>query len=206
MLSEPKLTRELSALPRVMLHGPWVRAVGYHLLQGPPPGAPPGGPIEPLWPGGASLRGARFTPKGGALSLYLASDALTALIEVQAVLLIGGRVVPLATQPWALLSVDGVLTDIIDLTNDDIQKALDTTLSELTGDWVYAQATGRVPPTQALGAAAVAAGNVLGLHYPSAKNTGQGSNIAVFMNRLQAGAPSFLQVVDPHKLLAQRVP
>ena len=180
MLSGPKLTRELSALPRVILHGPWVRAVGYHVLQGPPPGAPPGGPIQPLWPGGAALRGARFTPKGGSPSLYLASDALTALIEVQAVLLIGGRVVPLATQPWALLSVEGVLTEIIDLTEDDIQKAL--------------------------GAAAVAAGNILGLHYPSAKNTGQGSNIAVFVDRLHAGGPSFLQVVDPHKLLAQRVP
>ena len=34
MLSEPKLTRKLSALPRVMLHGPWVRAVGYHLPKG----------------------------------------------------------------------------------------------------------------------------------------------------------------------------
>ena len=128
------------------------------------------------------------------------------MIEVQAVLLIGGRVVPLATQPWALLSVEGVLTEIIDLTDNDIQKALDTTLSELTGDWVYSQATGRVTPTQALGAAAVATGNILGLHYPSAKNTGQGSNVAVFVDRLHAGGPSFLRVVDPHKLLAQRVP
>lgn len=206
MLSEPKLTQELSALPRVTLHGPWVRAVGYHLLQGPPPGAPPGSAVQPLWPGGAALRGARFTPKGGSPTLYLSSDALTALIEVQAVFLIGRRVVPLATQPWTLLSVDGVLTGIVDLTDDDIQRALHTTLSELTGEWAYSAATGRFPPTQMLGAAAVAAGNVLGLHYPSARNTGHGTNLVVFTDRLQTGLPSFLTVVDPHRLLAQRIP
>ncbi len=54
MLPDPNLRTELLALPRISIHGPWYRAVAYEHLKNPPPGAPPGSPVQPLWPGGPS--------------------------------------------------------------------------------------------------------------------------------------------------------
>lgn len=61
------------------------------------------------------------------------------------------------------MTVDGALTDIVDVTDSQVQNALGTNLQELTGAWVPAQAsclagTGAMPPTQVLGQAAYEAG------------------------------------------------
>jgi hypothetical protein len=81
MLPYRALVRAVASLPRITIHGPWARSIEYALLQGPPPGHLPGSPPEPLWPGGAVLSGARFTPVGSFPTLYLASDFITAQIE-----------------------------------------------------------------------------------------------------------------------------
>ncbi len=206
MISSPRRLRDvLQALPRQTMHGPWSRAVGLHLLKGPPPGFPVGSPPQPLWPGGATLNGARFTPKGGFDCLYLATDPVTALHEVVSVFTPPkGPVFTLRTSPWVVLTIEGVLCNILDLTDDVVQFRLKTNFMELTGDWNYTQSISRAP-TQMLAQAAFDSG-ILGMRYKSAKNIGGGDSIVVFTDHLVANSPSYLQVVDEYHNLAQRLP
>jgi RES domain-containing protein len=196
----------LQTLPRKTIHGPWSRAVGFHLLKGPPPGAPAGSQSQPLWPGGAALHGARFTPKGGFGCLYLAADPVTALHEVVSVFTPpGGPAITIKTSPWVVITVEGVLTNIIDLAELSIQQQLETNLAELTGDWAYTQSVTGVAPTQQLAQAAFDCG-VLGFQYESAKNISGGSAVVVFADHLASNKPSFVEVFDDHYNLSQRLP
>jgi len=212
MPSLKQLEEILPTLLRSTLHGPWSRAVGYHLLLRPPPGAPIDSPPQPLWPGGAPRTGARFTPRGGFGSIYLASDPITALKEVLAVIQ-HPHAPPftIRTHPWTVFAVDGILTDVIDLRDSEIQAALGTNLQELTGDWAYLQeefltGLGPIPPTQILGQAAFNCRAVRGLQYAPAKNVGGASAVVVFADRLARPDPSYLEVYDPHEMLHDRHP
>jgi RES domain-containing protein len=132
---EPALRDTVLDLPLLTVGGPWTRVIAYRLLQGPPPGAAPGGPPQPFWPGGPRLHGARFSPKGAFGSIYLASDPITALTEVGAVL--ENPSVPrttLRTPPWTVFAVEGIVTGVLDLTDARNQERLGTSLSELTGE------------------------------------------------------------------------
>jgi RES domain-containing protein len=206
LISDPKRLRAvLQSLPRITVHGPWSRAIGFDLLKGPPPGTPPGSPPQPLWPGGASLKGARFTPKKSFDSLYLAADPVTALHEVVSVFTPPtGLPLVIKTSPWVIITLDGVLSNVIDLTNTNIQKQLETSLSELTGDWAYTQTTTGSAPTQLLAQAAFDC-KVLALQYTSAKNI-RNSAVVVFTEYLAANSPSYLEVFDEHHNLNQRLP
>jgi len=117
-----------------------------------------------------------------------------------------GAAFTLRTHPWTLVAVDGVLLEILDLTNAGIQASLGTTVAELTGDWAYIQSTGGTPPTQLLGQEAFATGSILGLQYHSAKNLGKGIGVVVFSDRLTMMPPSSLEVVDPFLNLNQKLP
>jgi len=201
-----RLRAALDALPRKTLHGPWSRAIGLHLLKGPPPGAPAGSTPQPLWAGGAALHGARFTPKGGFDCLYLASDPVTALHEVVSIFTpAGGPVFTLRTSPWVVVTVEGVLSNIIDLTDPAAQRKLRTNAMELTGNWAYLQATKGQAPTQILARAAFESG-ILGFQYKSAKNVDGGDSVVVFTSNLIKNHPSWLEVVDDHNNLNQRLP
>ena len=196
----------LHGLPRISIQGPWSRAIGFHLLQGPPPGEPPLSAPQPLWPRGVARRGARFTPRGGFESVYLASDPVTALTEVLAV--IQHRNAPPFTNPtipWAIVAVNGALTNILDLTDKTVQHTLGTSRQELTGGWAYDQAQGLTPPTQLLGAAGYQNGSLLGFKYPSSKNAA-GTCFVLFTDRFPANPSSFLEVYDPYGNLSQRLP
>jgi RES domain-containing protein len=207
MLPEATLREVLITLPSITVHGPWSRTVAFRLLHAPPPRAPAGGPPQPLWPGGAPIQGARFTPRASFATVYLASDHHTALAEVQAVLQPRtGPPLTLDRQPWVVLSVDGVLTNVLDLADPDIQAQLGSSLAELTGDWAYTQETGITPPTQVLGRVAYESGAFVGLFYASARDPGKGRNVAVFADRLRDFPPSHLQVIDPSGRLSQRLP
>ena len=206
MLPEGRLRSALADVSLITIHGPWFRVVGAHLLRDAPPGAPPGSAPQPLWPGGA-LQGARFTPENGFGTLYLASDPLTALMETQAVFLTTrGELLPANLQPWTLLGVDGVLTDVLDVGEPAIQEALGTSLAELTGDWLISQSAAGRSPTQALGQTAFDSGRIVAIRYASARNTAKGFDVAVFAERLAPGGASYLRVVDPHRHLDQRLP
>lgn len=179
--------------------------MGYHLLQGPPPGDV-GGP-QPLWPGGASRNGARFTPKGEFGSIYLASEPVTALKEVVAFF---DGIGSIRTRPWVVFAVEGFLESVLDLTDPTVQRRLGTSVAELTGDWrfsqdLYLSGKGSLPPTQLLGKVAYETGRFVAIKFHSAKNVRDGWGYAVFADRLTPGA-SFLEVYDPHELIRQRLP
>lgn len=72
------------------------------------------GALQPLWDGAAKIHGARFTHKAGFDSVYLAGEPITALLEVQSLVVIPGGFVPLRTAPWALVTVDGIVSNVLD--------------------------------------------------------------------------------------------
>jgi hypothetical protein len=201
MVSTAALRRILPTLPRVALHGPWYRAVHDDHVRSAPPGSPVRSPAQPLWPGGAARHGARFTPRAlpaglaagvsataGIDCLYLAEDELTPLIEVAGVL----RPRPgtgLWFEPQVMMTVDGLVADVLDLTDGATQQALGTTYQELTGPWrlqqsIHLAGSGPRPATQALGEAVYQSGRVVALRYPSAKHP-RGVGLVVFTARLR---------------------
>lgn len=101
--------------------------------------------------------------------------------------------------------MSGHLPDVLDLTDPEIQRALQTSLSELTGHWRITQVTGGTSPTQNLAQAAYDSGTIAGLYYVSAKNPAAGRDIAVFADRLVPGR-HLLEVIDPSGAFSQRLP
>jgi RES domain-containing protein len=198
MLSPRQLTAALGAVKLTSAHGPWSRAVGYHYTLNPPPGMT--GPPRPLWGGAAKLVGARFTPRGGFDSIYLAQDPITAFIEVNALVWLPGGPAPIRSAPWVMVSVDGVLNDLLDLTSPAILAKLGTTEREMTGTWVRTPH----PPTQRLARTAYDTGRIVGIKYRSAKHL-SGTNLVVFPDRIAVSPGNFLEVYDPHVKLSQRI-
>lgn len=199
MLPLLQLAAALHRAVLVSAHGPWSRAIGYRHLLGPPPGQT--GPPQPLWGGAAKIAGARFTPAGGFDSIYLAHDPITAFIEVSALILLPGGPVPVRSAPWVVISVDGIVNNLLDLADPATLAALGTTAQEMTGTW----AATPHPPTQLVGQLAYDSGRIAGIKYASAKHPG-GINVAVFPDRLAIAAGNYLEVYDPHGHLAQRLP
>jgi len=151
--------------------------------------------------------------KGSFGGIYLASDPVTALKEVDAIL---NRtdLLPftIQTPPWTVFAVKGVLEKILDLTDPQVQTRLGTSSSELSGPWLVPQSrylrgeSSFPPPTQLLGQVAHETGLILGFKYDSAKNLNEGFNFVVFSDRLAIGRSSFLEVYDPHDYIRQRLP
>jgi RES domain-containing protein len=204
MLPEAELRVVLSTAPLREVPGPWSKAVAFRHLQGPPPGGETGDPPQPLWPGGAPRYGARFTPRGSFGTIYLASDIETALREVGAIF---RPTITIPGEPWVVVPVEGSLAAVLDLTDVALQDLIGSSLQELTGTWRI-QPPGREAPTHTLGRLAYETGRIVGIRYISAKNPERGTNVAVFVDRLVAGAgrSGFLRAVDPHSHLAQRFP
>lgn len=201
------------------MRGPWYRAVNFDHLGGPPSGAPGTRP-QPLWAGGAARKGARFTPRaavsaagaptGGIDTLYLAEDGFTPLTEIVGVLRPPGTAIKLVFEPQVLMTVDGSLTDILDLTDPAVQNAVGTTHQELTGAWVvqqslYLAGAGPMPPTQLLGQEAFGTGQIVGLRYPSSKSPA-GVGLVVFTARLVSNQHRLTVFNDPEGRLQQSLP
>jgi hypothetical protein len=200
---------------------PWYRAVGYDHLLGPPPGTA-AGPPQPLWPQGPR-RGSRFTPatvpaglpptpaQTGIDALYLAEDESTPLMEIVGAIRPAGSRIPLRFTPQVMLTVDGVLSDILDLTSSATQTALGVTApQQLTAPWIVAQSrflngTGPMPPTQVLGQEAFRCGVIVGLRYQSSKNP-TGIGLVVFTARLIPGQHRLAVHNQPHGKLQQSLP
>jgi hypothetical protein len=122
----------------------------------------------------------------------------------------GGAVVPHLYEPFVVLSVDGIVADVLELTDSLVQGALGTNDSELRGPWLRAQARfgagmGPMPPTQRLGLASWNSGLVTGLRYPSARADG-GVNLVVFTDRLNLNAANGMKVHDPSGNMRQQLP
>jgi RES domain-containing protein len=211
MRSPHELQKLLPTIPRISVSGPWTRALAHKYTVSPPPGSAPGTLPNPLWSGGAAQRGARFTPIGGFDSIYLAADPITALMEVSLVFQIpNAPPFTIATPPWVVFAVVGVVTETLDLCDVSIQAALKTNLQELTGHWSYPQSLflnnqGPIPPTQVLGQAAYDSGMITGIRYPSAKQP-QSSCLVVFPGRLGRSSQNYLRVYDPGGSLRGQLP
>jgi RES domain-containing protein len=193
MLNARRLETVLTKADLIAVHGPWSRAVELRHLHIPTP--------NPLWGGASRIHGARFTPKGGFDCIYLAWTSITALAEVQALAFLAGGIFLPLTPPWVLMSVDGVASCVLDLTDKATLAALGTNEQEIAGPWQ----TSRSPPTQMLAQVAFDSGRIVGIEYPSAKNLGGGVNLVVFPDRLSLAPTDYLDVYDPHGHLAQRI-
>jgi hypothetical protein len=104
-----------------------------------------------------------------------------------------------------MMTVTGTLTDLLDLADPSVQRALSTTHAEITAPWRLGQSrflagTGPMPPTQTLGQEASNSGVIVGLRYPSSKNP-RGVGIVVFTARLVSGT----QMVSLHNTSSGRL-
>jgi len=204
MLDEPDLTAALERITPQAVHGFYSRCVEFRHLS--PPGPRPAAPSrKPLWGLGSKLYGGRFTPKGAFETIYLAGDPVTAMAEVSGVLYSPQAPMPLTAQPpWVLITVEGILLRVLDVTVLSVQSALGTNGQELTGAWRHMQAMGQEAPTQTLGCLCHESGIFEAIRFPSSKSAPNGVCIAVFIDRLQP--PSLIKVFDPHGRLAQQLP
>jgi hypothetical protein len=90
---------------------------------------------------------------------------------------------PRRLAPLTLFTVDVELQRIVDLTQDDVLRALDVAHIDLTTAWRPVILAGGIPLTHEIGAAARAAG-IEALRYPSARAPGT-ANLAIIVDRLQ---------------------
>ena len=202
MLAEPDLIRALKRIKAQPAHGFYSRFVEFRHLSAAGPRPVPG--PKPLWGLGGMLYGGRFTPKGAFETVYLAEDPVTAMAEVSGVLYASQVPMPRTAQPpWVLITAEGILLRVLDVTVPEIQTAVGTNPQELTGAWRHIQAMEREAPTQTLGRLCHQSGRFEAIRYPSSKNAA-GVCIAVFTSRLRP--PSMIKVLDPHGRLAQRLP
>jgi len=205
MLPEAELKVALKQIAPIPLHGPFSRCVAFHHLLSKPGAASPPSKPKPLWGLGSATSGARFTPRGGFETVYLAEDPITALAEVA--LIFKHPQVPtvtVQTQPWVIMSVRGILLSVLDLTNADVVTRLGSKRQELTGAWRLAEAETGNPPTQILGRVCYETARFDAIRYFSSKNSPTGICVAVFCDRLTG--PAFIEVYDPNGNLVQRIP
>jgi RES domain-containing protein len=200
VLPDSELREILLKSPLIPVHGPWVRVVQERYLRQENP--------DPLWAGGPVKFGARFTPKGSFESLYLASDPFTALYEVEAVF---RPFSPRISPPLTLLTIEGLVENVLDLTDSSLQTRLGTSHEELAGNWKevqhkYLSGEGPLPVTQRLGKRSYESSRISGLLYCSAKNPEKAANLVVFPDRLGLGESTCLEVYDPTGILRKRLP
>lgn len=189
-----RLITALRECPRVPVRDVWYRSVDGEIFVR---FYDKKNPMRPLWGLGAPAGGARFTPKSGASSLYLAEDLETANREGLQVTL-GTRLKPPAGVTRATYSATVSLSDVIDLRDAKVQRMLGTTKSELKSAW-RRRVDGSFPPTQRLGRIAARNIGVEGLIFKSTKGTG--ACMVVFIDNLHSG--SSIVVRGPSGVLQQ---
>ena len=197
---EPQLADALEHVVPKPLNGVFHRAVLLKYLMN-ITGTP-----EPLYSLGAPATGARFTPPGSMPTLYLAETDQTAYAEALQVNRALANLRPplqVPKPPLVLLSVEVQLGTILDLTQDDILSALDTTRAELRAPWRIKGRRGKRVPTWELGLAVYNGGRFAGLRYES-KLRPNAFCIAVFPERL-IGSDSIV-VYDTDHNISQRLP
>jgi len=205
MLEEKSLQSALQPIKPKASHGPYSRCVAFHHLLSVSQRAGRSKPPQPLWGMGSKRFGGRFTPRDSFERIYLAMDPVTALTEVTAVLRnMQGGFATLQSQPWVVVTVQGVLVCVLDLSDAAIVSQLGSNHQELMGEWRYSQELNGEAPTQRLGRVCHQTGRFDGILYPSSKNPPHGASLAVFPDRLRQTA--FLEVYDPNGNLAQRLP
>ena len=195
MLKGPSLAKALRARVAISVAAVWYRSVDGAVFR---QFYSATNPTRPLWGLGAPKSGARFTPRNGAASLYVAEDVETANREGLQVTL-GTPVMPPVGMTRAIYTVQVQLSDVIDLRDKATCALLGTNGKELAGAWRYRKDR-KTPPTQRLGRLAAKLG-VEGLIFQSTK--GLGVCLVVFTANLRSS--SFIEVSDGVEVL-ERMP
>jgi RES domain-containing protein len=141
---------------------------------------------------GASWRGGRWNLPGEA-AVYGSTTDTTALEECKA----NDRYYGIVTKsPRLLVAIEAKLSCVLDLTNPDIRRALDLTLTELAAeDWRKLLTAGKESLTQVIGRAVAESGGS-GLLARSS-TVPRGVNVAIFPGVCHG---DHLQVVEGDKL------
>lgn len=196
MLSLAELERVLDPLPRIKVEARLVRAVRQDILDDPT--------AQVLYPKASTLNdGQRYTLPGGAPSIYLAYEYNTAVTEVGAQVWNEERRQweNRANYIWALAAVETSVSDVLDLTNPAILRALNTTPKELKSAWRFVPglAPGELPLTHQLARAAIDASSLYGFKYASAKDP-TGTCLVIFYEPMCAVVGNRLQVLAHNRL------
>ncbi len=161
----------------------------------------PGFVPRPLYNLGPPSNGARFTPKGGARSIYFAEDYQTAWNEFLQIA--GGTPLRPQIDKKAFVTFSGEvnLRNIIDLTQSETQTTLKTTTAELCSPWRYRNSKIKAP-THVLGAEVTRNGRFDGLRFPSSK--GDGACLVIFCDLIRP--PAYVRICDPKSNLLESIP
>ncbi|MEO7715868.1 MAG: RES family NAD+ phosphorylase [Capsulimonas sp.] len=196
------LAQILPTLSHLSMQGHAYRVIDYKYLAA----NPPLHPNRYLYGLGAPASGARFTPRGGPQTIYMADDLATAFDEanpVQAILRLTHPGLASPTPPGGYASILYELETVLDLTDSVVQHALGTDTVELTKPWRQAQKRGRPCVTQILGRAIFDNGAFQAIRFESARVPGTYC-LCVFIDRLIA--PAHLEVYDPNNNIKERLP
>ena len=199
MLAESALGSALDKVTPIKLAGKFWRVVATSSLLGlvrGENGLPEVTRIHPnlLFAGGPRRVGGRYTPMGGPETLYLASSERAANAEWKAGLqaLFPGVELP----PKTVFATEVNLTRVLDLSTDEIQRALRTNSAELTQPWRARYG----PATQRLGLACFESGHFSALRYRSTK-AAPSYCLAVFPSHMDSG--EYVSVLDPQEFFSQ---
>jgi hypothetical protein len=150
MLAEADLITALKRIRPQTARGFYSRLVELRHLSSASPRQAPGRRV--LWGLGSKLYGGRFTPKGSFEAIYLSEDPVTAMAEVNRIFDSARTPIRVTAQPpQVLITVEGVLHRVLDLTVSGIQGTLGTNLQELVGDGDRFKRRGRRRPRKCWG-------------------------------------------------------
>jgi RES domain-containing protein len=194
MLDEAELRKVIPGIPNRAVTGPFHRIARLQYLLD---SLKNNNQLNILNAIGSVIRGGRFNLKGQFEVLYVAGDGLTANREADAIF--GRRGTPVVH-----VGVDVDLSNVLDLTDPAVQRALGTTTKELVAPWFMIQTRGGEAPTQALGRVARDAG-LEGLYCPSAQQQPDGRCLAIFPDRLR-DTSSVAVTDDSRTLIPERLP
>jgi len=151
-----------------------------------------------LYAGGPVRDGGRFTPKGGAESLYTGETEHTARSEKRQAA--GFHAVSRKSRGIEVAySLNATLSGVLDLTDSSVVQKLNTSRSELVEPWRY-RPDGKTPPTHILGTAVVESKRFSAIRYPSAANP-RGRCIVIFSGCIRGGET--IALVDPDSIFHQ---
>ncbi len=197
MQPKARLSKILTKLPNPGITGYFYRSIDYGALHSIEP-------LNALYALGPSKQGQRYTPIGGPPALYVADKAYTSFAEVtHAITSSVKQFDSTPPGPLVVFAVSVHLEHILDLTDNSTLKALGTTVAELQEPWADQMASGFAVPTHLLAIAAYKTNRFQGIKYHSKEHPG-GIDLIIWTDKLKAS--SFIEVFDPTKKLAARIP
>ena len=200
MIQAQQLLKKINALPFQSVTGVWYRGIRTEHLA------------SPLQYSHSTTSPSRFIDASASRPtypiLYFTEIHDVALKEVSAVLspVASGISIPNPAHSWTIINVSIALASVLDLTDEKVQKVLQTNFQELTGDWWgYRLRTGigssiksssQSAPTQKLGAALYDIPGLVGFMTVSAKDPIK-RNLIVFPNKIKSSQDGQIEYIDP---------